>query len=245
MTGQRFVLATLLCLLPAVSHAQVSEQARQAVADAQALYEANRFEEAGAAFEAAYDVTAHPSMIYNAYVAYRDAGLPREALRTLRRHLQLIAANDPERPRLEARLRGLEQQVAALDRGGPREQPGPTETTDEDAAAPQVDSGPDLTGPIVLLSVGGAALVAGAVMGGVTMAEHDAFVADCAPEGCGELAAEASRGQALALASDVVLAAGGAIAVAGLVWLIVSATSAPEQASAAMRCGPRGCGVAF
>ncbi|MFK7985933.1 MAG: hypothetical protein AB8I08_07865 [Sandaracinaceae bacterium] len=233
------VVAVLGVLAPTGARAQVSERARQAVADAQALYEANRFEEAGAAFEAAYDVTAHPSMIYNAYVAYRDAGLPREALRTLRRHLALIAERDPERPRLEARLQGLEQQVSASpepDIVSVQPDPVPPE--------PQPDSGDATLAPAVVLAAGGVVLVTGAILAGVTAAEHESFVELCTGS-CPELADDAASGQALALASDILLAVGGAVAVAGLIWLVVEAASGSDGSGSAFRCRASGCGGTF
>lgn len=241
----------LSLLAPSSAWAQVSEEARQAVTDAQALYEANRFEEAGAAFEAAYDVTAHPSMIYNAYVAYRDAGMPREALRTLRRHLQLIAANDPERARLEARLRGLEQQVAALDEGATPPDEGPPEPDPEPIPEPISEPNPDpppsgdgALAPALVVAAGGAVLVAGAVLAGVTAAEHDGFTERC--EGsCPELADEASSGRSLALATDILLAVGGTVALVGLVWLIAEVAGGGDSNASALRCGPSGCGGAF
>ena len=77
-------------------------------------------------------------------------------------------------------------------------------------------------GPIVLLSAGGAAIVAGAVLGGVAFSgAQSAF--DGTPQ--------AADARTLAAAADVTFAIGAAAAIAGVVWLVVAPGGAPSEAS--------------
>ncbi len=54
----------------------------------QTLYEEGRFMEAGREFEAAFELSQRPSLLFNAYLAYRDAGNLPEATRALGRYLE-------------------------------------------------------------------------------------------------------------------------------------------------------------
>lgn len=234
---------TVFGFLPArLSAQEVSDEARAAVGAAQALYEGGRFDEAGPAFEHAYELTRHPSMLYNAYVSYRDASLPRESLRTLRQYLEVAPADDPDRPLLQARLEALEASLEREDGpADPPPDPGPGEP--DPPPAPVASSGPDLLAPAIVLGIGGAALATGLVLGAVTAVQHDDFSARCGTGPCPELEGDASSGRALGLAADVVLAVGGAVAIAGLIWLVVELTGSSDEEGVA--CGAAGCGGRF
>lgn len=54
----------------------------------QTLYEEGRFMEAGREFEAAFELSQRASLLFNAYLAYRDAGNLPEATRALGRYLE-------------------------------------------------------------------------------------------------------------------------------------------------------------
>lgn len=75
--------------------------------------------------------------------------------------------------------------------------------------------------PIILFSAGGAALVAGAVMGGIALSE-----AENAP---GRDSAEADSARGLALGADITMGAGVALGVAGLIVLLVTDSGSGEQ----------------
>lgn len=68
-------------------------------------------------------------------------------------------------------------------------------------------------GPVVLFGVGGAAVVAGAIMGAVALTD-----AQSAFEGT----PEADRARGLAIATDVTFAVAAACGAAGLIWLLVA-----------------------
>lgn len=94
--------------------------------------------------------------------------------------------------------------------------------------------------PIILFSVGGAALIAGGVMGGIALSDAQSAPGSTSPE------AESARG--LALGADITMAIGAAAAVAGLVVLLVSGSddgeeAAPERISLAPWGGATGAGV--
>lgn len=86
------------------------------------------------------------------------------------------------------------------------------------------ESGPDLLIPGILWGVGGAAVVAGAVIGGVALGE-----AQSAP---GRESPEADSARGLALGADITMGIGAACLVAGVVVLIVELTSGGGDESA-------------
>ncbi|AKF03808.1 tetratricopeptide repeat protein [Sandaracinus amylolyticus] len=95
--------------------------------------------------------------------------------------------------------------------------------------------------PIILFSAGGAALIAGAVMGGVALSDAENAPGRDSPE------ADAARG--LALGADITMGAGVALAAAGLIVLLVADSGGgedrePERISLAPWGGASGGGVA-
>jgi tetratricopeptide (TPR) repeat protein len=111
MTESRaiFVVAMVLVLLtPWVAEAQErDEDARQIFQAAQLLYEDGEFEQAGRMFERAYELSQRTSLLYNAYLAYRDGQMQADAARVLRQYLDQPDAQDRER--LTPRLAALER----------------------------------------------------------------------------------------------------------------------------------------
>ena len=88
------------------------------------------------------------------------------------------------------------------------------------AAATQGDDELPLV-PIILFSAGGAALIAGAVMGGVALSDAESAPGRDSPQ------ADSARG--LALGADITMGAGVALAAAGLIVLLVSDSGSGEQ----------------
>lgn len=86
--------------------------------------------------------------------------------------------------------------------------------------------------PIILFSAGGAAVIAGAVMGGVALGD-----AESAP---GRDSAQADAARGLALGADITMGAGVALAAAGLIVLLVSDSSGGEQETAGVSLAPWG-----
>ncbi len=91
--------------------------------------------------------------------------------------------------------------------------------------------------PIVLFSAGGAALIAGAVMGGVALSDAQNVTSRTSSE------ADAARG--LALAADITMGVGVAAAAVGLIVLLVSDSGGSEQPSETVSIVPWGTTAGF
>jgi tetratricopeptide (TPR) repeat protein len=105
--------------------AESEEQARAHFRLGRAHYDNGNFAQAGAEFEEAYRISQRAALLYNIYLAYRDANDTRKAADALRNYLQL-EKDIENRGQLESRL-------AALDRALASEPPPPAATP---AAAP-------------------------------------------------------------------------------------------------------------
>lgn len=115
------VLASLVVLLSdstaAAQNDAGDEEARVHFRLGQAYYDSGRFEEAAREFETAYATSRRPQLLYNVFVARRDAGHVEQATDALRRYLELVP-DAPERDQLRARLRSLERMVQQRAAGG-------------------------------------------------------------------------------------------------------------------------------
>ncbi len=87
------------------------ELARSRFRVGQALYEAGRFMEAAREFEAAFELSERASLLFNAYLAYRDAGNLPEATRALGRYLEQNPEVD-DLERLRHRHAAMEETLA-------------------------------------------------------------------------------------------------------------------------------------
>lgn len=86
------------------------ERARAAFRIAEAEYAAGRFREAAADFEEAYRMSNRPALLFNVYVAWRDANELESAASALQRYLEL-EENVQDRITLEARLRSMRDAI--------------------------------------------------------------------------------------------------------------------------------------
>jgi tetratricopeptide (TPR) repeat protein len=103
------VFATLTSLLASGATAQADEQkARAAFRLGNAHYENGEFVEAAQEFEEAYQFSGKPQLLYNIYLAYRDANEPEKAAGALRKYLQ-ESKDVPNREQLASKLRALEK----------------------------------------------------------------------------------------------------------------------------------------
>jgi hypothetical protein len=192
------------------------------------LYADGEFSEAATEFEAAYGLSGRPELLYNIYLAHRDAQNHEAALDALRNYLNLVP-EAPDRAHLEARLVALEAEVNAA-----REAAAATEAeraaaaaeleaarlAAEEAGRPQYRHYAGETWTWAVLGLGGAAAIAGAIVGGVALSERGVLDSQCpgmlCPAGFG-LDGRRSNIESLAIASDVLLIGGSVIAVTGLV----------------------------
>ncbi|MFK7989145.1 MAG: hypothetical protein AB8I08_24210 [Sandaracinaceae bacterium] len=253
------VLATSTALVsPSMSAAQGAsvddEAARRHFRLGQAHYENGEFAEAAAQFEASYEASPRPRLLYNAYVAYRDLQDTANAERTLRLYLEQIQGLDPgERAQLQRRLEALE---SARERGGTAEPadatepaeptaPPPSEATSSETAAPSSGGGfsPSPVGFIV--AGAGLALGVAAVVTGVLSADDFSQLDTSCPGGAcpdtAELRDTRSRGEALAVTTDVLWITGAAALAAGVVLIFVLQDSSEDRVAFGGACTMDGC----
>jgi tetratricopeptide (TPR) repeat protein len=251
------ILGLFLCFCTAPAIAQNSddeEQARAAFRLGRAYYDNGDFIKAGEQFDKAYRLSKKPELLYNVYVAYRDADMKREAATALRGYLA-DAKDIPNRGQLKARLETLERSIReerekaetspeavpikSAGANPPLAQPSqPPETVPVGASTPTATpaepaQGPASSGakrsltPFILMGVGGA-LVLGSVITGIMASSASSELDDKCPskEKCDpDLESTKSRGITLALTTDVLLFAGIATAGVGAVLFFLQGSS--------------------
>ncbi len=233
--------------------------ARAYFEDGRASYEAGRFADAAEQFEQAYRLTHRDALLYNIYLAYRDLGDDAHAADALRRYLATLAADAPDRQRLEARLAVHEQRAAeqaALHHGESRDHDasggdstGPAAAGSDDGGASEPGGGGPGLAPWLLIGAGGALVVGGLVVGGLALGKKSELddlcptMTTCNP-GFDDVRSE---GQTLAVVSDVLWITGAAAAATGLVLAIVSLAGGDDEGpapTASFACTADGCRAA-
>jgi tetratricopeptide (TPR) repeat protein len=256
MTKWRATIAVAMAVAlftPWVAEAQADRDgdARQLFEAAQLLYDDGEFEQAGRMFERAYELSNRTSLLYNAYLAYRDGQMQVDAARVLRQYLDLPDAQDRDRltPRLEALERANAEAASA-----PTQEPGAADTqtsavgTEAPEDTTESSSSPNVVGPL-LVGAGGAMLAVGAVMG--VLANKDA---DTLSDRCENFVCSADdrslhdRSQRRGNASTALLIGGGVSAVAGVVlWIVMGRgddDAEPARARFDLGCDGQGCAAA-
>lgn len=215
------LIVSLLLLLPAYGAAQgVIDMGGMSDTDAKShfkvgksLYETGRFSEAAVEFEQAYALSNRVELLYNVYVAYRDASNLPKAIEALRRYLELAQLDESTRVNLQARLRAMEEANSRAAAGpaaapapagseavqpspaGPASAaetappvPQPAESTPQAAGAPgsaelEMDAGSSAL-PYALIAVGGAAFTAGVVAAVLAAGKISDIEETCADDVC-------------------------------------------------------------
>ncbi len=269
------LLAVVIVLHGAQSvHAQATTEEREAEARAhfrlgQSHYDLGHFAEAAAELERAYELSRRADLLYNLYVARRDAGQHREAAAALRLYLER-AENIENAALLRHRLSALEAQIASE---GPEAGAGagePSEPTREAAeesadASPTTDetSGAETSGgatvgvrpePVIertpsplgiaVLATGGAALIGAVITGVLALDRFGALETSCGGDRTCPPGFEGQRdeGASLSLTTDVLLVSGGVLAITGAVLLAtVMDERVIETPHVTAVCGPDGC----
>lgn len=235
--------ATALLLAPTLVAAQAAEDPR--IADARARFEraeehyaSGNFALALEGYEHAYEqmrAAGHPNAIlvlYNVSQTNERLGRLRVALEGFERFLVEAPADAPFRDEATRRAADLRRRL---------------ELQQEDSgsgAAPPSEGSISPVGP-VLLGVGGAAAIVGAILGGVALSDSESARAGCEGTSC---PADARSGiesaQTLANVADPLLFGGLAVAAVGLVLTLVLRDGPDEPpVQAAASCGPTGCGA--
>lgn len=222
-------------------------------------YEAGRFLEAATAFAEAYRISQKSALLYNLYLAYRDANDTPNAAVALRGYLEKTKEVE-NRPLLEAKLASMEQSLRPV----PTMQPAPVPAKPAVAPAPQeaappTEPGPDEATepeeppektdlvPLILMGTGGA-MVIGSVVTGVMVGSAQSDLEDKCPT---KMACDASledtqsRGKTLAIVTDVLLFGGLAVGGTGAVLFVLdgSKESSSSAPSASLACIPGACGA--
>ncbi|MCA9577527.1 MAG: tetratricopeptide repeat protein [Myxococcales bacterium] len=238
----------------------------------QLMYGEGRFDEAAAEFDRAYELSGRPQLLYNAYLAHRDAGHVAEAVDRLRQYLaQSPDAGD--RAVLEQRLAAMEETLAEQRRIANMSAEERAALEAENARAAQEaeaqrraadrlrnqrerDAQRSNPTPLIILGAGAGVLVGGVIMGVVAKTTSLADLEDnCPGNVCvSGFPLDSTRDQARrrTIATDVLLGVGGATAVTGLVLYLVQRrryADEDEDDSTARRtevmggCGPAGCNM--
>lgn len=172
------------------------EKARAHFRLGRAYYDNGDFAQAAVEFESAYKISQRAALLYNIYLAYRDASDTRHAADALRKYLQLEAKIE-NRGQLESRLAALDRSIADGTASTPTQtaaaapqpaaplasaQPSAAQPTAavptpvSEAAPPAATSAEASTSakplpllPIVLMGTGGAMLVGSIITGVMTL----------------------------------------------------------------------------
>lgn len=224
-------------------------QARAHFRAGRSLYDVGQFAQAAQEFESAYRLAQHPELLFNAYVAYRDANDLEGAVRSLGAYLDLVQ-DAPDRVNLQARLASMSQALA-----GQRAREAALEAERQrPAPAPSAPPGPTVW-PWAVMGIGTAMVVAGVVTGAAAIVEADSLVADCPNNLCAptvDLDGRRGTVEALGISTDVLLFGGAAVAATGLVLGLVLNAGTPAEAAAepgapevGAACGPSGCAASL
>jgi len=193
----------------------LDSEARKRFELGRSFYEAGRFQAAAEEFGEAYRLSGRPQLLYNLYVANRDAGRWQQATDSLRGYLEKVP-DAPDRITLNARLEALEAQnevrkkeQAEADAARKRNK---LPLTRQETVHSKV--------PWILAGAGGA-LVLGSVITGLIARDKDSELdVTCANGGkvCPDWQrSDANKAYALAIATDIMWVTGAVAAVTGFV----------------------------
>ncbi len=229
-------LILLLTPLPAAAQSDLDpediERARVHFEAGIQHYDDENFEDAAREFEAAFQLTGHPDVLYNLAQSYDRLELYSEAIANYRRYLAEADAGAPERSRVERRVRELETLQRARQEAEDAEATEELETTEAAPMplAPAIDeeeSGPSPL-PFVMIGAGVATIVAGVIFGVSASGIYSDLESRCGVDGMCvgyDPRADADKGATFATLADVLGIAGGVILGAGIVWLAVELSS--------------------
>ena len=226
---------------------EAETEARALFERGRAAYERELYTEAEDAFTAAYETMPSDNprrtliLLNVAQAIDRQGGRDEDALEMWRRFEAEArgTADDSVLLRASERIRELEARL----RRRQREEPVETEVT---APPPEIegDSSPHWAS-YVLIGVGGAAVVAGTIVGIVGLSERSAVLDQCEGTVCSpEARDDAESLDGLALTTDLLLWPGLALAATGVVLMFtLSSGDEDEDTTVTAGCGLGGCSV--
>lgn len=223
-----FVAATPL---PSVATSAPPEAAQDPAAlfdQAETLYREGRYEEAIEILEALVEAYPEPILRFNLGRAYESAGLLDPAIEAYRQYLQ-AAPDAPDRASVEARVERLEARIPSEVEPEPAPVPVAVQTPAD--ATPSV---PPRLSPVpwIIAGAGGAVLIAGGVLGGLSLAR----ASEAEDSGTNQVRAVDAQDEARTFGrvSTGALIVGGALLVAGVTWGIVATRRQRGRVSASM-----------
>lgn len=203
---------------------------RLAVATAVEHFEARRYTEAIASFRAAYAIRPEPDLLYNIARSYERNGNVDDALTSYREFIAQPGSTAQLRAKALDNIDALQREKTSRAAKAFAPPPAPT-PADPISVAPVVAKAPppekSHARQWVMIGAGGVAVITGAIFGVVAQSKQTDF--DRATTVAAKEDAKSS-GQTSALIADIGLFGGGAVAVAGLVWLLVDSGEEPAVA---------------
>lgn len=237
----------------------MDEEAKQHFQLGDTLYKGGRFQEAAEEFEQAYKLSSRPKLLYNMYVANRDASNWPKAIESLRGYLDKVP-DAPDRINLRARLQSMEEAAARQAEQDAKTAQAEQARLDAEArAAAEALAASERTPktrtevehsivPVILMGAGAAIAVGGAVTGVLALGAADDLETACGDDKTcpAEESDNIDKAQTLALVTDILIPVGAAVAVTGLVlWLTGALDTEREVPIAALGCGPTSCEATF
>jgi tetratricopeptide (TPR) repeat protein len=203
--------------------------------------EAGRFQQAAADFSEAYRLSGRAQLLYNVYIANRDAANLDAAIDALSGYLDNVP-DAPDAVNLRARLASMKAQ-ASLQREQAQRAAADRERADRLAATRKVTVRSKV--PWIMLGVGGGMLVGSIITGVMAKRKADDLEGDPLCIDGGARCAPARKGdidslQALALTTDLLWIAGGVVAVTGTVFRLTGLLDKERQVPIAASFDSRG-----
>ncbi|RLB50682.1 MAG: hypothetical protein DRJ42_18375 [Deltaproteobacteria bacterium] len=241
------------------------QAAREFFTSGSNLYSLGRYHDAALQFQQAYDLSERPALLYNIYLAHRDASEHAEAAVALRLYLEATPDADNHAAltvRLENLERGLAEQEAsrvsaatAAEEAVRQEQAERERREAEERALAEDDKN---IIPWIIAASGGAVMAVGVVTGIIALGLASSLDENCEPAVDGvrfcpsdpslELENKQSALSTFAVMTDIFLIGGGVIAAVGLTWGLVRLGGAEDDEDAptvSAMCGPTGCGASM
>lgn len=242
--------------------ADAQAQAREAFERGRIHYDNGEFDQASSAFEDAYRLSGRDGLLYNLYLAYRDANQPEKAAEALRSYLAKVKVIE-NRAQLEARLKALDEgiaqrrateaakgeaEAARLQAERERaEQEKAAQAAREEQRKLQAERAPERKWwvvPVAVMGAGGALMAGSLVTGLMANSKANELEDKCVDGNCPpNLESTADSGKTLSIVTDVLLFGGLATAATGGVLLLLKhrERQAKNTPTANLACTHTGC----